>query len=201
MSMLQKHYKSHIINEQFKTKVWLSITFVLLVSNALLAYKVFSISTDQQTIIHPVNMNSPYTIDGDIVDPVYIQHLAESFLHATFQYTPATIESQFAEVAKYFHPAIYGKRKASFDAQAQSIIRNDETSVFFPMKVHVKKLSAFVEFEVTLYLGGKKVKQDLRKIEVEFRRSGGRLWIYDSFDVMFDPVKKTYFRVEHKDAV
>lgn len=194
--MLKQKYKSFLKDGIFKSQVWMVIAGVMLLSNLLLSAKMFSIVTAEKTIIHPVSMMQEYSIQGEQIDPLLIDKLAEEFLRARFLYNPKTVAKQFDNITKHFHPAIYGEKKSELDAEAAKIIRNDETSVFFPMSVHVKQLKAYIEAEVIGYLGKKPVTQGVKTYEVEFRNSGGRLWIYDWQQVVVDSSGKNYLPVE-----
>jgi conjugal transfer pilus assembly protein TraE len=194
--MLKQKYKSFLKDGIFKRQVWMVIAGVMLLSNLLLSAKMFSIVITEKTIIHPVSMMQEYSVQGDQVDPELIDKLAEEFLRARFLYNPKTVAKQFDNITKYFHPAIYGEKKSELDAEAAKIIRNDETSVFFPMGIHVKQLKAYIEAEIIGYLGKKPVTQGVKTYEVEFRNSGGRLWIYGWQQVVVDSSGKNYLPVQ-----
>lgn len=194
--MNQKKYKSYLIDGQRAARNWMILAFILAISNVLIVYKLVTISIDQKTIIHPVSLQSSYEIDAQHSDPEYVKALAEAFLYARFQYTPETVKAQFTNIAKYFHPAVYGKKQASLATESRGIQKDDVTSVFFPMQTHVKQTTAFVQAQVSQFLGGKEVKQQLKTIEVEFKNSGGRLWLVDWYDVEYDRINKVYQRKE-----
>jgi len=193
--MIKQKYKSFLVDSIFKNQVWMVLAGVMLLSNILLSAKIFTINTAEKTIIHPVNMTESYSVENDIVGPNYIGELAIEFLRARFLYTPKTVAKQFNNITKHFHPAIYGEKKAELDAEASKIIRNDETSVLFPMSSHVKQKTAYVEAEITGYLGKKPVTQNVKTFEVNFRHTGGRIWIYSWSEVALDSSGKNYLSV------
>lgn len=194
--MLKQKYKSFLQDGIFKSQVWMVIAGVMLLSNLLLSAKMFGIQTAEKTIVHPISMTETYSVEGDDVDPNLINELAEEFLRARFLYTPKTVAKQFDNVTKHFHPAIYGDKKAELDAEAAKIIRNDETSVFFPMSAHIKQKTAYIEAEVIGYLGKKPVTQGVKTFEVEFRNTGGRIWLYGWREVVVDSSGKNYLPAE-----
>lgn len=194
--MLKQKYKSYLRDGIFKNQVWMVIAATMLLSNLLLSAKMFGIETAEKTIIHPVSMMQEYSIQGEQVDPQLVNKLAEEFLRARFLYNPKTVVKQFDNITKHFHPAIYGEKKSELDAESAKIIRNDETSVFFPMSAHVKQLKAYIEAEIVGYLGKKPVTQSVKTYEVEFRNSGGRLWIYGWQQVVVDSSGKKYLPIE-----
>lgn len=194
--MLKQKYKSFLVDEIFKKQIWMVISVVILISNILLSVKIFSIDTAEKTIVHPINMSDSYSIEGDDISPNYIGSLAEVFLRARFLYTPKTVAKQFDKITNNFHPAIYGDKKSELDVEAAKIIRNDETSVFFPMSSHVKQNTAYIEGEMIGYMGKKIVTQHLKTFEVSFRNSGGRIWLYSWREVTTDSSGKNYLSVE-----
>lgn len=196
--MLKQKYKSFLKDGIFKSQVWMVIAGVMLLSNLLLSAKMFSIETAEKTIVHPTTMTEEYSVQGDEIDPNYINELAEEFLRARFLYTPKTVAKQFDNITKHFHPAIYGEKKSELDAEAARIIRNDETSVFFPMSAHVKQKTAYIEAEVVGYLGKKPVTQGVKTFEVEFRNTGGRIWVYGWRQVVVDSSGKNYLPADGK---
>lgn len=197
--MLKDKYKSSLLESIHKKNVFLGITIVVIISNLLLSIKIFNIETDEKTIVHPVNLLSEYTIEGDKTDPNYMSSLAEDFLRARFLYNPKTVSSQFDNISRYFHPSIYGEKKAELDAEAKRIIRNDETSVFFPMSTHVAQMDVYIEAEITGYIGKKAVTEDLKYFEVSFRNSGGRIWLYNWQEVKPDSKGKKYTPVDSEE--
>lgn len=174
------------------------LALVMLLSNLLLSVKIYNINTAEKTIIHPFSMTTEYSIEGDFVDPNLIRKLSEEFLSARFLYTPKTVAKQFNNITKYFHPAIYGEKKSELEVEAARIIRNDETSTFFPMSAHVKKKTAYIKAEITGYLGKKRVAQSLKVFEVEFRYTGGRIWIFGWDEVVDNLSGEGYLPVDGK---
>jgi type IV conjugative transfer system protein TraE len=194
--MDRQKYASFLQNAVFKRQVWMVIASVMLISNVLLSLKILSTSTSEKTIIHPISMSQDYVIDGDEVDPLYINKLAIEFLQARFQYTPRTVSKQFDEIAKHFHPAIYGEKKAELGMYSADIIRNDVTSVFFPLSALVKDKTAYVEANITGYIGKKPITDHVVTLSVEFRNTGGRIWIVNWTEVVPDYTGNTYIPVD-----
>lgn len=193
--MLKTKYRSTIAEMAFKSKLWMVLLMISVIANALLAAKMVMIDTRERIVIHPVTLMQSYSVEGDEVDPEYIGKLSEEFLRARFLYTPSTVSSQFNNLVRYFHPAIYGEKKAELDSEAAKIIRNEETSVFFPMSTHIKRKTAYVEAEITGFIGKKAVARSVRTFEVEFKDSGERLWIADWKEVVPEQDGKSYRRV------
>jgi type IV conjugative transfer system protein TraE len=196
--MLKQKYKSYLKDGVFKKQVWMTLAGVMLLSNILLSAKIFSMETAEKTIIHPVDMTAEYSVEGDNIDPKYISKIAKDFLGARFLYTPKTVAKQFDNIGVLFHPEIYGEKKAELDVEASRIIRTDETGVFFPMSAHVKQKTAYIEGEFIGYLGKKKVTQSIKTFEVEFRNSGGRIWLFDWKEVIADSRGQKYLPVDGK---
>lgn len=192
--MKKQKYQSLLIDGQQSAKNWMILSFILVISNILLVYKIVTISVDQKTVIHPVSLHAPYAIDSKTAEPEYVKALAEQFLFARFQYTPETVKAQFDSVLEYFHPSVFGKKQASLGRESGAIVRDDLTSAFHPMQSHVKQNKVYIEGRITQFLGDKKVGDRVRTLEVEFRNSGGRLWLVDWFDVRYDRVNKVYTR-------
>lgn len=196
--MLKQKYRSLLKDSLFKNQVWMLITGVMLLTNLLLSVTIISTETAEKTIVHPISMTEEYSVQGDDVDPNLINELAESFLRARFLYTPKTVAKQFDNITKHFHPAIYGEKKSELDAEAARIIRNDETSVIFPMSAHIKQKTAYIEAEVIGYLGKKPVTRGVKTFEVDFRNSGGRIWIFGWREVVVDISGKHYLPIDGK---
>lgn len=198
--MNKQKYKSFLADSIFEKQVWMLLASVVLVSNVFLSLKIYSMTTAEKTIIHPVNLTKSYVVDGLEYDPLAIGKLAETFLKGRFLYTPKTVATQFNNLASHFHPSIYGEKKAELDAQVARIIRNDETSVLFPLSSHVKQNVAYIEAEITGYLGKKEVSKGIKRFQVEFRNSGGRLWLFNWEEVFLDPSGKNYIQVSNSDV-
>lgn len=196
--MLKQKYSSAMAQMNFKSRLWIFFLVLSALTNVMLAWKIVSIDTRERIVIHPITMMQDYVIDGDDVDPNYIGKLSEEFLRARFLYTPKTVTTQFGNLVKNFHPAIYGEKKAELSTEASRIIRNDETSVFFPMSIHVKQKTAYVEAEITGYIGKKQVNNEVRTFQVDFKDSGERLWIADWKEVSPVMGGKQYHQVAEK---
>ena len=194
--MLSEKYRSKLHAALDKNRSYTWIIGALMLSNLMLAYKIISISVDEKVIIHPLSAKESYWFEDDKVDPYYLESFAKEFIQGRFFYNPKTVHSQFESLVKHFHPSIYGKKRAELSVKADEVERKGESSVFYPMSIHVKKDNVYVTGEIEGYIGKKHISTRKKTFEVEFRHSSGRIWLYDWQEVELDSRGKDYVPVE-----
>lgn len=194
--MLYKKYRSALKESLKKNRLYVWMLILMLIANILLAFKIIAIDLDEKIIIHPLSATTSYWIKDNKVDPYYLEAYAKEFIQGRFMYNPKTVHAQFDSLIKHFHPSIYGNKKNELAVTADLIKRKEESSVFFPMSVHVKQDDVYVTGEITGFIGKKHVSTKEKTFEIDFRQSNGRVWIYDWQEVVLDSKGKRYVPVE-----
>lgn len=170
--MDKKKYGSAIINANYKSSLWMGVAAVLLLSNLMLAYFVMTADTTEKTIVTPPMMDTPFSVTGNEVSPEYIEQMARYFSQLLLTYHKANAQAQFNTVLHYTDPTVYSEMKSQFAVDYDRISRNDISSVFYMMGIHVKKNVAIITGELNGYIGSHLVSKQQKTYELSFRYNG-----------------------------
>ncbi|WP_018694125.1 TraE/TraK family type IV conjugative transfer system protein [Algicola sagamiensis] len=198
--MLKNTYKSHIVEQSLSARFYKILTLILAISHLLAVLWFINYEFEEKVIIHPLSLTQKYAVDKENPDPLYIEKLATELLSARFHYIPDTVSFQFENLAKHFHPSIYGLKKSELANKAKFIKKRDESSAFYPMSIYVSNYQAFITADIKTYLGKKNISEKLRTFQMDFEYSGGRIWLKENVEVETFDGGKTYIKVEDKEG-
>lgn len=170
--MDKKKYASSIINANYKSNVWMIFSFILLLGDLLLAGYIFKTDTSEKTIVTPPRTTKPFTIKGNKVSPQYIEEMGRYFSQLLLTYHKKNAKSQFNDVLYYVDPSIYSEMETKFSLDVDRISRNDISSVFYLMKIHIKENVAIIEGQLKGFIGSQMINDNLKTYEMKFQYNG-----------------------------
>lgn len=172
--MDKKTYKSWITGSHITKTIWMGIAGLLLVSNVLLSFFVVTADTSEKTIVTPPHFEKPFSVTANEVSPEYTEQMARYFAYLLLTYQPNTAEAQFQDVVRYAHPSVHSGMQTNFMLDVERIRRNNISSVFYPMGIHVSDTVATVRGEQAVFIGSQLVNKREMVYRFEFVYDGGQ---------------------------
>jgi len=190
-------YVSALLSSKYTTKLALGVAGFLLLSNTMLSYFVMTADTSEKTIVVPPVLDKPFTVQGNNLSPEYVEQMARFFSGLLLTYQKQTAKSQFDIVLHYFEPAAYNNMKARFAVDNDRISRNDLSSVFYLMSIHISQNTALFSGELRGSIGSHVVSIRQKTYELKFSYDGN-LHILGFNEMRKDPTGK--YQVIEPDA-
>jgi len=195
----KQKYTSTVINANYKANLWMGIAAVMLMSNVMLAGFVFTADTSEKTIVVPLQVEKPFTVQGNEVSTAYIEQMARYFSQLLLTYHKKNAQSQFNTVLHYTDPLVYSEMNTRFAVDYDRISRNDISSVFYLMSINIKKNVAVISGELNGFIGSQLVSKKQKTYELRFNYNG-QLTITGFNELQKDTVG-SYKIVKHDDDV
>lgn len=170
--MDKQKYTSTVINANYKATLWMGIAAIMLVSNVMLAGFVVTADTSEKTIVVPPQVEKPFTVQGNEVSTAYIEQMARYFSQLLLTYHKQNAQAQFNTVLHYTDPSVYSEMKTRFAVDYDRISRNDISSVFYMMGIHIKKDVAVISGELNGFIGSHLVSKKQKTYELRFNYNG-----------------------------
>ena len=170
--MDRQKYSSKVINANYKATLWMGLAVALLASNVMLASFVMTADTSEKTIVVPPQMDKPFSVHGNEVSPEYIEQMARYFSQLLLTYHKSNAQSQFNTVLYYTDPSVYSEMKTRFSIDYDRISRNDISSVFYQMGIHIKNNVAYISGELNGFVGSHLVSKRQKTYELRFSYNG-----------------------------
>lgn len=170
--MDKQKYASAYINANYKSSLWMGVAGILLASNVMLASFVMTANTSEKTILMPPELEKPFFIHGNEVSPAYIEQMAKFFSQQLLTYHKKNAKYQFDSVLRHTDPSVYSEMKTRFMVDIDRISRNDISSVFYLMGIHIKKNVAILTGEQNGFIGSHLVSKKQKVYELRFNYNG-----------------------------
>lgn len=170
--MNRQKYLSNLkdaVNSSSMTGLYLLLSML---SNVVLAFFVMTADTSEKTIITPATIDKKFSIHGNHLDADYIELMTRFFSQLLLTYHKGNVDNQFGVVLQYVSPASYPQVKIKFKNDIERIKRNEITSVFHPMGIHIKGNSAVITGELENHVGGKSVNKKQKSYQFNFDYKG-----------------------------
>lgn len=206
--MDSQKYKSALLNAIFNKYLWMLISLFLVVSNTLLSYFVITANTSEKTIVVPPSLDKAFWVEGNKVSPDYLEQMAKYFSQLLLTYHKENIAAQHDMVLRYTDSSVYGALRANLATDAERVVRNDMSSVFYQKGAHIKKNTVYID-GVLLGMMGKKVVSRVNKTyKIEFEYRNGSLNVISFSEVLkslrddgyIDVVEEEDIRVENPNS-
>lgn len=181
--MNRQKYLSLLQNIDMNRYNWKLIAMALSLSNLLLILLVFSISKNEKTIVMPSHFQKSFWIEGSSASVDYVEQIGQDVFQAVLTYNPSNVAFQFATVLKYVHPRYYQDFKSILDLDSQRAIKNQISSVFYPMSFKRTGNEVVSEGEQVTLVGQEVVSRKIKKFKLSFVMDGGSVQV-TSFSII-----------------
>lgn len=150
---------------------------VLSIAVLVLAFGYVTSDKSEKTIVVPATLDKPFSVQGKEVSPEYLEQMADYFSSMYLTYHRKNAKYRFDMILKFSDPASYGEMKARLDAEEDRIVRNDLSSVFFPMSIKTTKSSVYITGEQVTYIGTREITRNEKVFKWDFLYNGKALSI------------------------
>ena len=174
--MDKKLYESMVLTQIVSKKVLIIVSIVLLLSNLMLSWFVVTANTTEKTIIVPTGFSKAFYVNGDEIDPVYIEQMTRYLAQLRWTYTERTVDANFQEILKFVDPSQFAALDAKFADEVIRIGRNQLSSAFTPdaFRVYPNKGTAVIRGDYLGYMGTQIVSRGYKYLEIQYRYGDGR---------------------------
>ena len=174
------------VSKEFSLKtgiktVWQIMLVMLVMSNALLAFKlVTTTSTHRETLVPPT-INKTFWVDGEKVSPEYLEQMGAFLISLAFNNTPVSAENNAKTLLKYVGPASYGQIERYLMANVVQIKRINTSTIFSPRAISVIENMNAVSFTgvQTTYIADRRVSEVSKTYLAIFGYEAGKTYIKD----------------------
>ena len=173
--MDKRAYQEALTEAKAAGKRWQSAALAAIAANVLLAVFMWTVNTQEKTILVPPDLNRAVWVHGSEVSPEYLEELARFFAGQLLNYSSSNARYQFESILKYVSPAAHGALRAEFDDQVRSIQRASVSSSFWPSRIIVDgpALTALIEGQQVTRVGTRAASDSTRTYELTFSHRGG----------------------------
>ena len=173
----KEKYLSALTSANYKTAVWMLVAGILLVTNLLQTLFLFTADLTEKTIVVPPDLAKPFSIHKSEVSPAYVEQMPHYLSQLLLTYHDDNVAAQFDSVLRHVDPSAYAHLKAEFHAQADRVRRHLIGSVFYPMGIHVAKLTATINGELVSMIGQKIVSRKQKYYQFAYAYRNGSFYL------------------------
>lgn len=167
-----------LISQLFtKLNAWMLVCLFLAVSNLLLIGLFMASSTPEKTIIVPADVSKAFWVQGDKVDPVYLEQMAAFFANNLLTYNPENAIGQFDVVLRYADPRANQALRKSLTAELDDIKSKQRGSVYYVQQSKVKGKSALLFGQKLDLMMGAVIGNNMKGYQINFDYRDGKLFV------------------------
>lgn len=170
-----------------KLNAWMLVGIVLSISNLLLLFMFMSSREPEKTIIVPADVSKAFWVQGDKVDPVYLEQMAAFFANNLLTYNPENAPGQFDVVLRYADPRANQLLRKSLEADLGDIKSKQRGSVFYISESKVKGKSAMLFGQKLDLMTGVVIGNNMKGYQIKFDYRNGKLFVSEFSEVPMGP--------------
>lgn len=171
--------ESKHIKLKAQRNITLLIAIIMLISNVLLAIIITCVWYDKTTIVVPIKLTSPISLNNHTVDQSYLRQMALFFVTERLNVTPETVDGGHKLLLGYTSSSSYHHYLSVFQKEASLVKKQKVTSVFYPVSVYpdINTLSVKVIGQLHRWVDAMDLGIKTKKFIVRFDYSNGFLSI------------------------
>ena len=155
---------------------------VIALSNVIFGFLTFRAVSYQKVVLIPLSLKNPVELTGDHLSESYILEMARMIFDLAFNYSPATVKSQYELLLTMWDPETYSKYRRKFSALEDEAQIGKLVSVFIPQSIQhdPKRHIIRATGKRVLLLEGEKVAESkAAEFAFTYRIRAGRLFVRD----------------------
>lgn len=160
-----------------KVHAWMLIGIVAVVANLLLIVLFLVSRAPEKTIIVPADVSKSFWVQGEKVDPVYLEQMATYFANNLLTYNPENATGQFEVVLRYADPRANQTLRKNLLADLDDIKSKQRGSVFYAQESKVKGKTAWLYGQKLDLMTGAVIGNNLKGYELVFDYRNGKLFV------------------------
>lgn len=171
--MNQQKYTSVLMDHSGQIKrLWLLVGG-LVAAIVLLVILVFSLNKNEKTIVVPAGFDKPFTVRGNEYSNEYKEQMVSYVLQLLLNFQPTNVKYQFNEVLRYVHPSAYSTLRQKLSGEAQTIITDGASSVFYTSSIATDANEVIAKGELVGSVGDRVVSRKTVSFKMMIDTNGG----------------------------
>ena len=155
---------------------------VIAVSNVIFGFLTLRAVSYQKVVLIPFGLKSPIELTGDSLSESYVLEMARTIFDLAFNYSPATVKTQYELLLTMWDPETYPKYRRKFSALEDEAETGNLVSIFIPQSVQhdpERRIIRATGKRVLLLEGEKVAESKVAEYAFTYRIRAGRLFVRD----------------------
>lgn len=171
--MNEQKYTSVLLDHGSQIKrLWMLVGALVLAILGLVIL-VFSLNKNEKTIVVPSGFDKPFTVRGNVYSNEYKEQMVSYVLQLLLNFQPSNVKYQFNEVLRYVHPNAYPTLRKKLSGEAQAIITDGASSVFYTNSIITDANEVTANGELVGSVGDRVVSRKTVTFKVTLDTNGG----------------------------
>lgn len=173
---------------EFRTSVrksmWLLLALSIATNLILAVIAVTNKSTHRETLVPP-SINKGFWVDGETLDPSYVEQMGKFLLDLALNNTPVNCEMNRTALLKYVGSGSYSAINTQQSANCKIILAGRISTFFAAQTIAIKSSTREVIFvgATSRWLNDKKLPDKQQAYRLKFGYSGGRIYLQELLEV------------------
>jgi len=166
-------------------KVLLSVIALMIVCQALLAFTLYTIKSQQTVILIPPTEDSTFQIHANDASESYIAEMTEFFSTLALNLSPENAKYHRNILLRHVHTKYYGEVKKLLIQNEDKLIADNMNTVFYPVDVAVEKnrSRAIISGDLAAFIGKEQVFMNRKRYQLTYQIQHGRFLIIDFSEI------------------
>ncbi len=151
----------------------------LIALSLVLALTAFALVGRERVIVVPPTVSKSFWVDKEKVSADYLDQMALFLVQLMLNVTPRSVDYQARTLLGYTAPEAYAELKTAMTVAAERLKRDNAVTLFSPVAMQIDEPGMRVAINGTLatYIADRRVTDVNKSYLVEFRYSGGKLYL------------------------
>ena len=171
--MKNQTYTSILFDHANQIKRLWFLVFILSAVIGGLLIMVFTLNKNEKTIVVPSGFDKPFTVRGSEYSNEYKEQMAKYVMQLLLTFQPNNVKYQFNEVLRYVHPNAYAALRTKLATEAEKIVTDGSSSVFYITNITTDGNTVNVKGEVVGSIGDQIVTRQVSEFKIEISTTNG----------------------------
>lgn len=177
--MLLKHYLQKTSNLFAENRLLKFVVVVMCLTQVWCVFRLETIKDRIRTVIQPPVINSKVEVTGSWTSDSYVKEYIRYVSALAWNYSPATVRNQFAELLVSWDPAAFENAKSRLYILADQIEQTRTSSVFFINQIKHDPDRRVIEVtgNRSMTMQDKSIENKSKTYVVTYKVESGRFWL------------------------
>jgi conjugal transfer pilus assembly protein TraE len=151
----------------------------LLALSIVLAVTAYSLVGRERVILVPPTVSKSFWLDSEKVSGDYLDQMALFLAHLMLNISPRSVDFQAKTLLQYASPEAYAELKTAMASTSERLKRDNAVTLFQPVTFTIDEpgMRVVINGVLATYIGDKRVTETSKVYLIEFRYSGGKLYL------------------------
>ncbi|HVK54964.1 MAG TPA: type IV conjugative transfer system protein TraE [Burkholderiales bacterium] len=151
----------------------------LLSLSIILSVTAFSLVGRERVILVPPTVSKSFWLDSEKVSGDYLDQMALFLAHLMLNVSPRSVDFQAKTLLQYASPEAYAELKTAMASTSERLKRDNAVTLFQPVTFTIDEpgMRVVINGVLATYIGDKRVTEASKVYLIEFRYSGGKLYL------------------------